>query len=147
MEINYRAFNFVAIKAAKLAKAEPKKILTYLGIITAVFSAFLDNVTTVLLMVPVTFSITKQLELNPRPFLLMQIMASNIGGTATLISDPPIMICSTVKALTFMALTGGFLLLLLAGTTTEKPSLLGGFFYCRRAPAAARPSRRAARCI
>ena len=97
-------FDFVAIKAAKMAKAEPKKILTYLGIITAVFSAFLDNVTTVLLMVPVTFSITKQLELNPRPFLLTQIMASNIGGTATLIGDPPnIMIGSAVKELTFMA--------------------------------------------
>ncbi len=97
-------FDFVAIKAAKLAQAEPKKILTYLGVITAVFSAFLDNVTTVLLMVPVTFSITKQLELNPQPFLLTQIMASNIGGTATLIGDPPnIMIGSAVKELTFMA--------------------------------------------
>ncbi len=97
-------FDFVAIRAAKAANAEPKKILTYLGIITAVFSAFLDNVTTVLLMVPVTFSITKQLELNPMPFLLTQIMASNIGGTATLIGDPPnIMIGSAVKELTFMA--------------------------------------------
>ncbi|MBR1859193.1 MAG: hypothetical protein IJ797_06825, partial [Selenomonadaceae bacterium] len=97
-------FDFVAIWAAKKANAEPKKILTYLGIITAVFSAFLDNVTTVLLMVPVTFSITKQLELNPMPFLLTQIMASNIGGTATLIGDPPnIMIGSAVKELTFIA--------------------------------------------
>ena len=97
-------FDFVAIWAAKKANAEPKKILTYLGIITAVFSAFLDNVTTVLLMVPVTFSITKQLNLNPMPFLLTQIMASNIGGTATLIGDPPnIMIGSAVKELTFMA--------------------------------------------
>lgn len=96
-------FDFVAIRAAKAAKAEPKKILTYLGVLTAVFSAFLDNVTTVLLMVPVTFSITKQLELNPMPFLLTQIMASNIGGTATLIGDPPnIMIGSAVKELTFM---------------------------------------------
>ena len=97
-------FDFVAIWAAKKAKAEPKKILTYLAIITALFSAFLDNVTTVLLMVPVTFSITKQLKLNPMPFLLTQIMASNIGGTATLIGDPPnIMIGSAVKELTFMA--------------------------------------------
>ncbi|MBR1579628.1 MAG: ArsB/NhaD family transporter [Selenomonadaceae bacterium] len=101
---NTGLFDFVAIRAAKAANAEPKKILTYLGIITAVFSAFLDNVTTVLLMVPVTFSITKQLELNPMPFLLTQIMASNIGGTATLIGDPPnIMIGSAVKELTFMA--------------------------------------------
>ena len=97
-------FDFVAIWAAKKANAEPKKLLTYLAIITAVFSAFLDNVTTVLLMVPVTFSITQKLHLKPMPFLLTQILASNIGGTATLIGDPPnIIIGSAVKELTFMA--------------------------------------------
>ena len=97
-------FDFVAIKAAKVAKAEPKRILIYLALITAVFSAFLDNVTTVLLMVPVTFSITQKLHLKANPFLLTQIIASNIGGTATLIGDPPnIMIGSAVKELTFMA--------------------------------------------
>lgn len=97
-------FDFVAIWAAKRADAEPKKLLTYLAIITAVFSAFLDNVTTVLLMVPVTFSITQKLHLKPMPFLLTQILASNIGGTATLIGDPPnIMIGSAVRELTFMA--------------------------------------------
>ncbi|MCR5439973.1 MAG: ArsB/NhaD family transporter [Selenomonas sp.] len=97
-------FDYVAIKAAKVAKAEPKRILVYLGLITAVFSAFLDNVTTVLLMVPVTFSITQKLHINPIPFLLTQIIASNVGGTATLIGDPPnIMIGSAIKELTFMA--------------------------------------------
>ncbi|BAL84116.1 putative divalent ion symporter [Selenomonas ruminantium subsp. lactilytica TAM6421] len=97
-------FDFVAIKAAKVAKAEPKRILIYLALITAVFSAFLDNVTTVLLMVPVTFSITQKLHLKANPFLLTQIIASNIGGTATLIGDPPnIMIGSAVKELTFVA--------------------------------------------
>ena len=97
-------FDYVAIWAAKKAKAEPKKLLTYLAIITAVFSALLDNVTTVLLMVPVTFSITQKLHLKPMPFLITQILASNIGGTATLIGDPPnIMIGSAVKELTFMA--------------------------------------------
>ena len=97
-------FDYVAIKAAKSAKAEPRRILVYLCIITAVFSAFLDNVTTVLLMVPVTFSITKILKLDPMPYLLTQIIASNIGGTATLIGDPPnIMIGSAVKELTFVA--------------------------------------------
>lgn len=96
-------FDYVAIKAAKVAKAEPRRIMVYLGIITAVFSGFLDNVTTVLLMVPVTFSITRKLHLNPMPFLLTQIIASNVGGTATLIGDPPnIMIGSVVKELTFM---------------------------------------------
>ena len=82
-------FDYVAIKAAKAARARPRRILVYLCLITAVFSAFLDNVTTVLLMVPVTFSITNILHLNPRPYLLVQIIASNIGGTATLIGDPP----------------------------------------------------------
>ncbi len=97
-------FDYVAIKAAKVAKAEPKRILIYLALITAVFSAFLDNVTTVLLMVPVTFSITQKLHLKVMPFLLTQIIASNIGGTATLIGDPPnIMIGSAVKELTFVA--------------------------------------------
>lgn len=97
-------FDYVAIKAAKVAKAEPRRILIYLALITAVFSAFLDNVTTVLLMVPVTFSITQKLHIKPIPFLLTQIIASNIGGTATLIGDPPnIMIGSAVKELTFMA--------------------------------------------
>ncbi|KGE21008.1 ArsB/NhaD family transporter [Paenibacillus wynnii] len=97
-------FKYVALKAAKVSKGQPKRILVSLFIITAVCSAFLDNVTTVLLMVPVTFSITKQLRINPLPFLISQIIASNVGGTATLIGDPPnIMIGSAVKELTFMA--------------------------------------------
>lgn len=97
-------FKYIAIWAAKKAKGEPMRILIALGILTALASAFLDNVTTVLLMVPVTFSITKQLRINPMPFLLTEIFASNIGGTSTLIGDPPnIMIGSAVKELTFMA--------------------------------------------
>ena len=96
-------FKYIAVLAAKQAKGDPTKILISLGIITAVFSAFLDNVTTVLLMVPVTFSITRQLKINPFPFLLFQIITSNVGGTATLIGDPPnIMIGSAVKELSFM---------------------------------------------
>lgn len=97
-------FNYVAIWAAKKAKASPMKILIYLSLLTAVFSAFLDNVTTVLLMVPVTLSITDKLKIDPIPFLITQIIASNIGGTATLIGDPPnIMIGSAVKELTFLS--------------------------------------------
>lgn len=96
-------FRYVAIVAAKKAKGDPILILVALGFITAVFSAFLDNVTTVLLMVPVTFSITRKLQINPEPYLITQILASNIGGTATLIGDPPnIMIGSAVKELSFM---------------------------------------------
>ncbi|MGN7360781.1 ArsB/NhaD family transporter [Paenibacillus sp. SAF-054] len=97
-------FKFVAIWAAKKAKGRPLAILIVLMLLTALGSAFLDNVTTVLLMVPVTFSITRQLRVNPLPFLITQIIASNVGGTATLIGDPPnIMIGSAVKELTFMA--------------------------------------------
>lgn len=97
-------FKYIALIAAKKAKGDPVRILVSLVLITAIGSAFLDNVTTVLLMVPVTFSITRQLRVNPIPFLITQIIASNIGGTATLIGDPPnIMIGSAVKELTFMA--------------------------------------------
>ncbi|MFS0555497.1 SLC13 family permease [Brevibacillus sp. 179-C9.3 HS] len=96
-------FKYVAIRAAKVAKGKPIRILVYLSLITAFASAFLDNVTTVLLIVPVTFSIARQLELNPIPFLISEIIASNTGGTATLIGDPPnIMIGSSVPELDFM---------------------------------------------
>jgi Na+/H+ antiporter NhaD/arsenite permease-like protein len=97
-------FNYIAIAAAQKAKGVPVRILLALVLITAIGSAFLDNVTTVLLMVPVTFSITRQLRVNPLPFLLTEIVASNVGGTATLIGDPPnIMIGSAVQELTFNA--------------------------------------------
>lgn len=97
-------FKYVAIWAAKKAYGDPRRILIALGLITALASAFLDNVTTVLLMVPVTFSITRQLRVTPIPYLLTEIFASNIGGTATLIGDPPnIMIGSAVKELSFMS--------------------------------------------
>lgn len=96
-------FKYIAIWAAKKAKGEPLRILIALNLITALASAFLDNVTTVLLMVPVTFSITRQLRVNPMPFLISQILTSNIGGTATLIGDPPnIMIGTAVEELSFM---------------------------------------------
>ncbi|MGO0062101.1 SLC13 family permease [Brevibacillus fluminis] len=105
-------FKYIAIWAAKKAKGEPLRILLALGTLTALASAFLDNVTTVLLMVPVTFSITKQLRINPLPLLLTEIFASNIGGTSTLIGDPPnIMIGSAVKELTFMAFINNLFLI------------------------------------
>jgi Na+/H+ antiporter NhaD/arsenite permease-like protein len=82
-------FEYLAIWSAKLVKANPAGILAMLAVVTAVASAFLDNVTTVLLVVPVTLVITEALNVNPYPFLFSQILASNIGGTATLIGDPP----------------------------------------------------------
>lgn len=83
------AFQFAAAFSAKLVKANPRGLLAVLGIVTAVLSAFLDNVTTVLLIVPVTIELTRKLKLNAYPYLLMEIFSSNIGGTATLIGDPP----------------------------------------------------------
>ncbi|MCC7210655.1 MAG: hypothetical protein E3K40_05165 [Candidatus Brocadia sp.] len=95
-------FQFLAIKSAKLAKGKPFLILIYFTCITAILSALLDNVTTVLLLVPVTLFTADELELDPFPFLISEVMAANIGGTATLIGDPPnIMIASKVQ-LTFM---------------------------------------------
>jgi Na+/H+ antiporter NhaD/arsenite permease-like protein len=95
-------FEYMAIKAANLAKGEPVKILVALAIVTAVASAFLDNVTTVLLIVPVTISICKALEIHPVPVFITEIMASNIGGTATLIGDPPNIMIGSAAPLGFM---------------------------------------------
>ncbi len=82
-------FQYLAIKSAKFAKGNPTKILIYFSVITAIASGLLDNVTTVLLIVPVTLVIADTLKLNPIPFVIAEIMSSNIGGAATLIGDPP----------------------------------------------------------
>lgn len=95
-------FQYVAIKAAKLSKGDPWKIVLYFCTITAFSSAFLDNVTTVLLIVPVTLVITDTLELNPIPFLVPEILIANIGGTATLIGDPPNIMIGSATGLGFM---------------------------------------------
>lgn len=97
-------FQWVAIKAAKAVKGNPIRLLLMLSILTAAGSALLDNVTTVLLIVPITFSITRILKVNPVPYLISEVIASNIGGTATLIGDPPnIMIGSANPHLSFNA--------------------------------------------
>ena len=96
------AFQYAAVKSSKIVKANPRGILAVLGVVTAVLSALLDNVTTVLLIVPVTIEITRKLTLKPYPFLLMEIFSSNIGGTATLIGDPPNIIIGGAIGLSFM---------------------------------------------
>ncbi|MDQ6970366.1 MAG: ArsB/NhaD family transporter [Mariprofundus sp.] len=95
-------FQYVAIKAAKAVKGNPWGILVMLSIVTAVFSAFLDNVTTVLLIAPVTLLITDALGVRPYPYLFAQILASNVGGTATLIGDPPNIMIGSAANLSFM---------------------------------------------
>lgn len=95
-------FQFVAIWAAKAGKGKPMPIFALLGLITAVFSAFLPNVTTVLLMVPVTFVIANNLKVNPKPYLVGIILLSNIGGAATLIGDPPNILIGSAAKIGFM---------------------------------------------
>jgi Na+/H+ antiporter NhaD/arsenite permease-like protein len=112
-------FEYVAIKSAKLVKGDPWLIMVALTLITAVLSALLDNVTTVLLIGPMTFMICKELHLNPVPFFITQIIASNVGGTATLIGDPPnIMIGSATgfSFFDFIAVDAPIVLVILAVT-------------------------------
>jgi len=95
-------FGYLAIKAARVAGGKPLRILVALAVVTAVLSAFLDNVTTVLLIVPVTFVLTDHLEVPAFPFLFAEILASNIGGTATLIGDPPNIMIGSATHLGFL---------------------------------------------
>ena len=95
-------FNFIANELLKLTKGKPIAIFSILAIFTAVTSAFLDNVTTVILIMPTTFFIAKKLELNPLPLLIGEVFASNIGGTATLIGDPPNIIIGSAAGFSFM---------------------------------------------
>lgn len=95
-------FEYLAIKAAKGAQGQPLKIMAALALVTAVLSAFLDNVTTVLLIVPVTFAIASRLQVNPLPYLIVEIISSNVGGTATLIGDPPNIMIGSATKLGFM---------------------------------------------
>jgi Na+/H+ antiporter NhaD/arsenite permease-like protein len=96
-------FQYVAIWSAQRAKASPAGILLLLQLTTAVVSALLDNVTTVLLIVPVTLVITTELDVPPYPFLFGEVFASNIGGTATLIGDPPNILIGSLAGLDFNA--------------------------------------------
>ena len=94
-------FEYLAIRSAKMVKANPASIMLVLQIVTAVVSAFLDNVTTVLLVVPVTLIICDHLGVKPYPFLVAQVFASNVGGTATLIGDPPNILIGSRVGLSF----------------------------------------------
>lgn len=99
---NSGIFEYIAIKAAKIAKGRPWPLMLLLCIITAVLSGFLDNVTTVLLIGPMTLAITNMLKTSPVPFFITQIMSSNIGGTATLIGDPPNIMIGSAAGLSFL---------------------------------------------
>ena len=94
-------YDFVAIRAGQLAGGRSFAVTISLAATTAVLSAFLDNVTTILLMAPMTFLLADELDVDPVPFLMMEVMASNIGGTATLIGDPPNIIIAGATGLSF----------------------------------------------
>ena len=95
-------FSYLANELMKATKGHPVLILLSLGVFTAVVRAFLDNVTTVILIMPITFAIARKLDIDPIPFLLTEIFASNIGGTATLIGDPPNIIIGSAAGFSFM---------------------------------------------
>ncbi len=95
-------FTWLANEILKKTKGKPKLVLAALAIFTAVASAFLDNVTTVILVMPITFAACKLLDINPVPFLITEVFCSNIGGTATLIGDPPNIIIGSAAGLSFM---------------------------------------------
>ena len=95
-------FSYLANELLKMTKGHPVLILIALGIFTAVVSAFLDNVTTVILIMPITFAIARKLEIDPIPYLLTEVFAPNIGGTATLIGDPPNIIIGSAAGFSFM---------------------------------------------
>ncbi len=95
-------FKWIAIELLKLTKGRPLMVLIVLSFFTAILSAFLDNVTTVILVMPITFVVAKQLDLNPVPLLISEVFASNIGGTATLIGDPPNIIIGSAAGFSFM---------------------------------------------
>lgn len=96
-------FEWLAVRSLRLSGGSPMRLLLILATITALLSAFLDNVTTVVLIIPVTISVTRRLGVTPVPYLIAQVLASNIGGTATLIGDPPNILIGSAAGLDFTA--------------------------------------------
>lgn len=95
-------FQYVAIKTAKAAQAKPIRIMLFMFAVTAIVSAFLDNVTTVMMLVPIALLIANQLKISPIPFIVTMAIASNIGGTATMIGDPPNILIGSATDYTFV---------------------------------------------
>ena len=127
-------FEYIAIWAVKRAKGSPLRVMILLVLITALASAFLDNVTTVLLIAPVTLLVCDRLDVSPIPYLIAEVLASNIGGAATLIGDPPNIIIASRSGLSF----NDFLLnmapiaaLALAALVVMLPLLFRGSFQHR----------------
>jgi len=95
-------FQYIAIKTAKLANAKPLRIMLFMFAVTATVSAFLDNVTTVMILVPIALLIAGELKITPIPFIITMAISSNIGGTATMIGDPPNVLIGSATNYSFM---------------------------------------------
>ena len=95
-------FEYAAVKMVKFARGEPLKLIIFLSLATGILSALLDNVTTILLILPITLSIAKDLHVNPIPFIISEVFASNVGGAATLVGDPPNIMIGSGVGLSFM---------------------------------------------
>ncbi len=120
-------YTWLAIRAGQLSKGRPLAVLFSLGITTAVLSAFLDNVTTILLIVPITFLLADALDIDPIPLILMEIFMSNIGGTATLIGDPPNILIAGHTGLSFGAFIGNLAPVVLVTMAVVLPALYLAF--------------------
>jgi Na+/H+ antiporter NhaD/arsenite permease-like protein len=94
-------YDYIAVRAGQLSRGQPLRLVIYLAGTTALLSAFLDNLTTILLVVPVTFLLADALDIDPIPLVVIEVIASNIGGTATLIGDPPNIIIAGSTGLSF----------------------------------------------
>ena len=124
-------FEYVAIWSAKRAKGSPLRIMILLLLVTALGTAVLDNVTTVLLIAPVTLLVCDRLDVNPAPFLIVEALTANIAGAATLVGDPTSIIIGTgghLSFITFSANMGPAVLLVLAATVVLLPRMFPGFF-------------------
>src|SRR5919109_3077732 len=117
-------YNYLAIRAGQLAGGRPLALVLALAGTTAVLSAFLDNLTTILLVVPITFLLADTLDVEPLPLILIEIIASNIGGTATLIGDPPNIIIAGATGLSF----NEFILNLAPIVFITLPMVVGGLY-------------------
>src|ERR1700760_3620490 len=133
------AFEYVAIWSAKRAKGSPLRIMILLILVTALGTAVLDNVTTVLLIAPVTLLVCDRLDVNPAPFLVIEAIAANIAGAATLVGDPTSIIIGTGAHLSFIEFSANMapaVLLVLVCLIAILPRLYPGFFVVDPARAA-----------
>ena len=126
-------FEYLAVKCARLAKGDPWRVMLLFVLLTAALSAFLDNVTTVLLVGPMTITVCRMLDIDPVPFFFTEIMASNIGGTATLIGDPPNIMIGSAAGFSFL----DFVMVDTPAVLVILAVLLGVFYlmYGRKMPA------------